>query len=151
MGNYYHLVKIFLFPSGSKWKTLLGFPSWQKSGKPGIEVYWDRFLEVELDLRNISPHKTVGQLSHQATDVVLFRPFAVGTHSLQMWNDMPMTVHSHAGVGGSIFPLGALHHVGQPLRSVCLAPGAGLLFIRGPILLEAGLVQGEGHGLEEPA
>ena len=129
----------------------MGFPSWQKSGKPGIEVYWDRFLEVELDLRNISPHKTVGQLSHQATDVVLFRPFAVGTHSLQMWNDMPMTVHSHAGVGGSIFPLGALHHVGQPLEDVVVAH-RGLLSVETVLLIcEAGLQQGEGHGLEEPA
>ena len=84
---------------------------------------------------------------------------------------MPMTAHSHAGVGGSIFPLSALHHVSQPLRPVGLAPGAGLIFIRDPVLLEdvvcahrgllgvetvlliceAGLVQGEGHGLEEPA
>ena len=104
--------------------------------EPGIKVYWDPFLEVELDLRNISPHKTFGQLSHQAADVVLPRPFAVGTHSIQMGNDVPMTFLSHAGVGSSIFPVGALHHVSQPLSPVGLAPGAGFLFLRDPVLLE---------------
>ena len=77
-----------------------------------------------------------------------------------------MTVHSHAGVGRTVIPHGALHHVGQPLRPVGLAPRAGFLLVWNPVILEdvvlahcgllgveaiilileVGLVQGDSHG-----
>ena len=83
---------------------------------------------------------------------------------------MPMTVHSHAGVGSGVIPNGALQHIGQPPRPIGLAPRAGFLLVWNPVLLEdvvlahrgllgleaillileAGLNQGESHRLEEP-